>query len=127
MSTPLTNTFRAENMSTQLVISKKSRGLTTAKVVRAVGIFILGCVVFATKHAIQNAQNSNLVRRSADLIYDSADQKAGKGPSKAVAQKLKVEPKEDFSLVKRYIIEAQPSSFVNTQNPRVREIFWNFS
>lgn len=109
-------------MSTQLVISKKSRGLTMAKVVRAVGIFVLGCVVFATKHAIQNSQNSKF-RRSADLIYDSGNQKVEKSESKVVAEKLKMEPKEDFSLVKRYIIEAQPSSFVNTQNPRLKSEF----
>ena len=113
-------------MSTQPIISKKSRGLTMAKVARAVGIFVLGCVVFATKHAIQNSQNSTLVRRSADLVYNSAEQKAEKSASEVVAQKLKMEPKDDFSLAKRYIIEAQPSSFVNTQNPRVRETLLDF-
>lgn len=116
-------------MTNQLVMAKKSRSrLTTAKVVRAIGIFILGCVVFATKHAIQQStansgDPANMVRRSSEVMYNSIQQKEEKNPSTPIAQKLKMEPKDDFSLAKRYIIEAIPSAYVNKQNPKVKSEF----
>lgn len=83
-------------MSSQLVMAKKSsRRLTMAKIARGVGIFVLGCVVFATKHALENAARSSsettpMVRRSAEVMYNSMEQKQPKeqlnGP---VAQQLK--------------------------------------
>lgn len=114
-------------MSSQLVMAKKSsRRLTMAKIARGVGIFVLGCVVFATKHALENAARSSsettpMVRRSAEVMYNSMEQKQPKeqlnGP---VAQQLK---RDDFSLVKRYIIEANPAAYVNKQNPKVKSEF----
>ena len=82
-------------MTNQLVMAKKSRSrLSTAKVARAIGIFVLGCVVFATKHAIQqqatNSDPANMVRRSAEVMYNSIQQKEVKQPSAPVAQKLKI-------------------------------------
>jgi len=116
-------------MTNQLVMTKKSRSrFTTAKVARAIGIFVLGCVVFATKHAIQQQMTTdgdpaNMVRRSAEVVYNSIQQKQDKQPSESISQKLKMEPKDDFSLAKRYIIEAIPSAYVNKQNPKIKSEF----
>ena len=83
-------------MTNQLVMTKKSRSrFTTAKVARAIGIFVLGCVVFATKHAIQQQMTTdgdpaNMVRRSAEVVYNSIQQKQDKQPSESISQKLKM-------------------------------------
>jgi len=109
-------------MSNQLVMAKKSsRRLTMAKFARGVGIFVLGCVVFATKHKLDSAaKSSTMVRRSAEVMYNSMEQKQAKEVNGPVAQQLK---RDDFSLVKRYTIEANPAAYVNKQNPKVKSEF----
>ena len=83
-------------MSTQLVLisPKKKSSLTWAKFARAVGIFVLGFVVFATKHAIQQrqAEEQKLVRRSAaDLVYQTSTMdKEDKQISKEISSKLRL-------------------------------------
>ena len=78
-------------MSNQLVMAKKSsRRLTMAKFARGVGIFVLGCVVFATKHKLDSAaKSSTMVRRSAEVMYNSMEQKQAKEVNGPVAQQLK--------------------------------------
>ena len=71
--------------------------MNIAKVVKFVGIFVLGCVVFATKHAyesrnaaLQSASLQNRQERS--LTYNSIDQKAEKQAfPEPVADKLQTE------------------------------------
>lgn len=116
-------------MSTQLVLvsPKKKSSLTLAKVARAVGIFVLGFVVFATKHAIQKrqAEEQKLVRRSAaDLVYQTSTlDKDDKKFSKEISSKLRIDKEDNFSLRRKYIIEANPAGYVNKQNPLVRNEF----
>ena len=70
--------------------------MNIAKVVKFVGIFVLGCVVFATKHAYEsrNAALQNAAslqnRQERSLQYNSIDQKAEKITfPEPVADKLK--------------------------------------
>ena len=71
--------------------------INVAKVVKFVGIFVLGCVVFATKHAYESRnaalQSESLQnRQERSLTYNSIDQKAEKETfPEPVADKLQAE------------------------------------
>jgi hypothetical protein len=104
-----------------------------AKLVKFVGIFVLGCDVFATKHAyesrnsalqsesLQSASLQNRQERS--LTYNSINEKTDKGAfPEPVAKQLKAD--DDDLLTKTvYKIEAKPQAVIYPHNPRERTEF----
>lgn len=101
--------------------------INVAKVVKFVGIFVLGCVVFATKHAYESRnaalQSESLQnRQERSLTYNSIDQKAEKETfPEPVADKLQAE--DDLLTKTVYKIEAKPQAVIYPHNPRERTEF----